>query len=59
VPTRPSRRPSGGGISHDAGGRNAGLTLATSVILGVIVTVGSLILATRRLSAFAVQGEPA
>src|ERR1700721_1511039 len=35
---------------------NAGLTLATSVILGVIVTVGSLILATRRLSAFAIQG---
>jgi ABC-2 type transport system permease protein len=38
---------------------NAGLTLATSLILGVIVTVGALILATRRLSAFAIQGEPA
>jgi ABC-2 type transport system permease protein len=37
----------------------AGLTLATSVILGVIVTVGALILATRRLSAFAIKGEPA
>ena len=37
----------------------AGLTLATSLILGVIVTVGALVLATRRLSAFAIQGEPA
>jgi ABC-2 type transport system permease protein len=37
----------------------AGLTLATSVILGAIVTVGALILATRRLSAFAIKGEPA
>jgi ABC-2 type transport system permease protein len=37
----------------------AGLTLATSVILGVIVTIGALILATRRLSAFAIKGEPA
>jgi ABC-2 type transport system permease protein len=46
------------GIHPDAN-LNAGLTLATSVILGVIVTVGSLILATRRLSAFAIQGEPA
>jgi ABC-2 type transport system permease protein len=36
----------------------AGLTLTTSLILGVIVTVGALILATRRLSAFAIQGEP-
>jgi ABC-2 type transport system permease protein len=37
----------------------AGLTLTTSVVLGVIVTIGALILATRRLSAFAIQGEPA
>jgi ABC-2 type transport system permease protein len=37
----------------------AGLTLGTSVILGAIVTVGALILATRRLSAFAIQGDPA
>ena len=38
---------------------NAGLTLATSLILGGIVTVGALVLATRRLSTFAIQGEPA
>jgi ABC-2 type transport system permease protein len=38
---------------------NAGLTLATSVVLGAIVTVGALVLATRRLSAFAIKGEPA
>jgi ABC-2 type transport system permease protein len=38
---------------------DAGLTLATSVILGAIVTVGSLIIAARRLAAFAIKGEPA
>ena len=38
---------------------NAGLSLATSVVLGVIVTGGALIFATRRLSAFAIKGEPA
>jgi ABC-2 type transport system permease protein len=38
---------------------NAGLSLSTSVVLGVIVTVGALIFATRRLSAFAIKGEPA
>ncbi|MGH3168514.1 MAG: ABC transporter permease [Trebonia sp.] len=37
----------------------AGLGLATSVVLGVIVTVGALILASRRLSAFAINGEAA
>ncbi len=37
----------------------AGLSLTTSLVLGVIVTVGGLILATRRLSAFAIKGEPA
>ena len=37
----------------------AGLSLSTSLILGVIVTGGALILATRRLSAFAIKGEPA
>jgi ABC-2 type transport system permease protein len=38
---------------------NAGLTLTTSVILGSVVTVAALVLATRRLSAFAIKGEPA
>jgi len=37
----------------------AGLSLSTSLILGVVVTAGALILATRRLSAFAIKGEPA
>src|SRR5215472_13601390 len=37
----------------------AGLSLSTSLVLGVIVTVGALIIATRRLSAFAIKGEPA
>ncbi|MGH3247402.1 MAG: ABC transporter permease [Trebonia sp.] len=38
---------------------NAGLTLTTSLTLGIVVTVGALILATRRLSAFALTGDPA
>jgi ABC-2 type transport system permease protein len=37
----------------------AGLTLTTSVILGVIVTIGALIIASRRLASFAIKGEPA
>jgi ABC-2 type transport system permease protein len=37
----------------------AGLTLATSVVLGAIVTIGALIIAARRLAAFAIKGEPA
>jgi ABC-2 type transport system permease protein len=37
----------------------AGLTLGTSVILGVVVTIGALVLAARRLAAFAISGEPA
>jgi ABC-2 type transport system permease protein len=37
----------------------AGLTLATSLILGIIVTAGALVIGTRRLSAFAIKGEPA
>jgi ABC-2 type transport system permease protein len=37
----------------------AGLNLTTSVVLGVIVTVGALVLGSRRLSAFAIKGEPA
>ena len=38
---------------------NAGLGLSTSLVLGVVVTVGALVLASRRLSSFAIQGEPA
>jgi ABC-2 type transport system permease protein len=44
---------------HPDANLNAGLTLTTSLILGVVVTVAALILATRRLSSFAIQGEPA
>jgi ABC-2 type transport system permease protein len=38
---------------------HAGLSLATSVILGAVVTVAALVLASRRLAAFAIKGEPA
>ena len=37
----------------------AGLSLATSVILGAIVTVGALVLAVNLLSGFTIKGEPA
>lgn len=38
---------------------NAGLGLITSVTLGAVVTAAALVLASRRLSAFAIKGEPA
>jgi ABC-2 type transport system permease protein len=38
---------------------NAGLTLTTSVVLGIMVTACALVLASRRLAAFAIKGEPA
>jgi ABC-2 type transport system permease protein len=38
---------------------DAGLTLTTSLILAVVVTVAALGFATRRLSVFAITGEPA
>jgi ABC-2 type transport system permease protein len=44
---------------HPDANLNAGLTLTTSLILGTVVTAGALILATRRLSAFALTGDPA
>ncbi len=36
---------------------NAGLTLSTAVIMGVIVTVAALVYATRRLSEFSLKGD--
>jgi ABC-2 type transport system permease protein len=38
---------------------NAGLGLSTSLVLGIVVTVGALVIASRRLSSFAIKGEPA
>lgn len=46
------------GIAHD-NGLGAGLSVTTSVILGVIVTVFALVLAVRRLARFTIQGEAA
>jgi ABC-2 type transport system permease protein len=43
-------------IAHDSA-LNAGLTLTTSLVMGIIVTVVTLVLATRRLSDFSVKGE--
>jgi len=46
------------GIAHDTT-LGAGLNVATSVIMGAIVTVAALALAIRLLSSFTLKGEPA
>lgn len=46
------------GIAHDSS-LNAGLSVATSVVMGVIVTVAALALAVNLLSGFTLKGEPA
>jgi ABC-2 type transport system permease protein len=46
------------GIAHDAT-LNAGLSVATSVVMGVIVTAAALVLAVNLLSSFTLKGEPA
>ena len=46
------------GIAHDTT-LNAGLSVATSVVMGVIVTVAALVLAVNLLSSFTLKGEPA
>jgi ABC-2 type transport system permease protein len=43
-------------IAHDST-LNAGLSLGTAVIMGAIVTVAALVLATRRLSEFSLKGD--
>jgi len=43
-------------IAH-YGALNAGLTLTTALIMGVIVTVVTLVFATRRLSEFSLKGD--
>jgi ABC-2 type transport system permease protein len=43
-------------IAHDAALR-AGLTLSTAVIMGAVVTVAALVLATRRLAGFSLKGD--
>jgi ABC-2 type transport system permease protein len=46
------------GFAHDPG-LNAGLTVATSVVMGAIVTVAALVLAVNLLSSFTLKGDPA
>ena len=46
------------GIAHDTS-LDAGLTVATSVVMGAIVTVAALVLAVKLLSSFTLKGEPA
>jgi ABC-2 type transport system permease protein len=36
---------------------NAGLTLSMALVMGIIVTIAALALATRRLSGFALKGD--
>jgi ABC-2 type transport system permease protein len=44
------------GIAHDTG-LHAGLTMTTALIMGAIVTAGTLIFASRRLSEFSLKGD--
>jgi ABC-2 type transport system permease protein len=46
------------GIAHDSA-LQAGLTTATSIIMGAIVTVAALVLAVNLLSSFTLKGDPA
>ncbi len=46
------------GIAHDAS-LNAGISVATAVVMGAIVTVAALALAINLLSGFTLKGEPA
>jgi ABC-2 type transport system permease protein len=46
------------GIAHDTA-LNAGLSVATSVVMGAIVSVAALVLAVRLLSGFTLKGDPA
>jgi ABC-2 type transport system permease protein len=45
------------GIVHDASALNAGLSLGTSVVMGVIVTAAALVVAVRALSSFSLKGD--
>jgi ABC-2 type transport system permease protein len=46
------------GIAHNSG-LNANLTSATGIAMGAVVTVGALVLAVNRLSAFSLKGDVA
>jgi ABC-2 type transport system permease protein len=46
------------GIANDTE-LNAGLTTATSIVMGIIVTVAALVLAVNLLSSFSLKGDPA
>jgi len=45
------------GIAHDGNALNAGLSLGTSVVMGVIVTAAALVIAVRALSSFSLKGD--
>ena len=45
-------------IAHDPS-LNAALRLPTALTLGILVTVGALVVAVRRLASFSLKGEPA
>jgi len=44
------------GIAHD-GALNAGLSLGTSAVMGVIVTAVTLVVAARALASFSLKGD--
>jgi ABC-2 type transport system permease protein len=45
------------GIAHDATALNSGLSVGTSVVMGVIVTAAALVIAVRALASFSLKGD--
>jgi len=45
------------GIAHEATALNAGLSLGTSAVMGVIVTAAAILVAIRALASFSLKGD--
>lgn len=45
------------GIAHDGSALNPGMSLGTSVVMGVIVTAAGLVIAARALASFSLKGD--
>ena len=44
-------------IAHDGSNLNAGISLSTSVVMGLIVTAATIVIAVRALSSFSLKGD--
>jgi len=45
------------GIAHDGSNLNAGISLSTSIVMGLIVTAATIVIAVRALSSFSLKGD--